>query len=146
MKKALCFIISILLCIESFAAVISDSDGSAFVTKADFEELKNSFTSQVNNYNSSIDGKIDGAIANYLSGVRLDSHPTNLIKSFEETTGKKQKWMYNIPGAGTSTIQNDVMQTVECELAAKRVNNLSIKLAKWEGAQDQVLGTIHTHI
>ena len=119
MKKALCFIISILLCIESFAAVISDSDGSAFVTKADFEELKNSFTSQVNNYNSSIDGKIDGAIANYLSGVRLDSHPTNLIKSFEETTGKKQKWMYKIPGAGTSTIQNDVMQTVECELAAK---------------------------
>ena len=138
MKKALCFIISILLCIESFAAVISDSDGSAFVTKADFEELKNSFTSQVNNYNSSIDGKIDGAIANYLSGVRLDSHPTNLIKSFEETTGKKQKWMYKIPGAGTSTIQNDVMQTVECELAAKRVNNFSIKLAKWEGAQDQV--------
>lgn len=53
------------------AAIVSDNDGSAFVTKAEFESLKKSFASQVEQYNTSIDSKIDGAIASYLAGVKL---------------------------------------------------------------------------
>lgn len=55
------------------AAVVRDSDGSAFVTKAEFDALKNSFQKRVDNYNTSIDSKIDGAIASYLSGLRLSN-------------------------------------------------------------------------
>ncbi len=68
-KKALCLIFAFLLSIESFAAVVSDNDGSAFVTKAEFEALKKDFTKQIDNYNQSIDGKIDGAISSYLAGL-----------------------------------------------------------------------------
>lgn len=50
----------------TFAAIVSDNDGSAFVTKAEFEALKSSFNKQINNYNKSLDNKIDGAIASYL--------------------------------------------------------------------------------
>lgn len=59
----------------SFAAVVSDNDGSAFVTKSEFETLKKDFNSQVSNYNSSIDAKIDGAIASYLAGITLSQKP-----------------------------------------------------------------------
>ena len=70
-KKALCLIFAFLLSINSFAAIVSDNDGSAFVTKAEFETMKKDFDYQVDNYNTSIDEKIDGAIASYLAGVNL---------------------------------------------------------------------------
>ena len=68
-KKALCLIFAFLLSINSFAAVVSDNDGAAFITKAEFEALKTDFNDQIENYNASIDNKIDGAIASYLAGL-----------------------------------------------------------------------------
>ena len=58
--------------IESFGAVVSDNDGSAFITKAEFDSLKNDFQSQIDQYNTSIDSKIDGAIASYLAGIKVE--------------------------------------------------------------------------
>ena len=51
--------------------MVSDNDGSAFITKAEFDSLKNNFQSQIDQYNTSIDSKIDGAIASYLAGVKV---------------------------------------------------------------------------
>ena len=61
----------LLLSIENFAAIVSDNDGSAFITKAEFDSLKNDFQSQIDQYNTSIDSKIDGAIASYLAGISV---------------------------------------------------------------------------
>ena len=72
-KKALCLVFAFLFSINSFAAVVSDNDGSAFVTKSEFEALKKGFADQIDNYNTSIDNKIDGAIATYLAGLRLNT-------------------------------------------------------------------------
>lgn len=72
-KKALCLVFALILSINSFAAIVSDNDGSAFITKAEFEALKADFNEQVANYNKSIDSKIDGAIAAYLAGLRLST-------------------------------------------------------------------------
>lgn len=63
----------LILSIDSFAAVVSDNDGSAFITKAEFDSLKNSFQSQIDQYNTSIDSKIDGAIASYLAGIKVST-------------------------------------------------------------------------
>ncbi|MBR0039030.1 MAG: hypothetical protein IJP71_03380 [Lachnospiraceae bacterium] len=68
-KKALCLVFAFLLSIESFAAAVSDNDGAAFITKAEFDSLKNDFQSQIDQYNTSIDSKIDAAIASYLNGI-----------------------------------------------------------------------------
>ena len=65
---ALCIMV---LCVNNFAAVVSDNDGSAFITKAEFDSLKNNFQSQLDQYNSNIDNKIDAAIASYLSGLNI---------------------------------------------------------------------------
>ena len=72
-KRVTALLLVLLLSIESFAAVVSDNDGSAFITKAEFDSLKNNFQSQINKYNTSIDSKIDGAIAAYLAGIRIDN-------------------------------------------------------------------------
>ena len=69
-KKILLFLV-ILFIFETNAAIVSDNDGSAFVTKAEFESLKGNFASQIKNYETSIDKKLDGAIASYLAGVNL---------------------------------------------------------------------------
>ena len=58
---------------NSIAAVVSDNDGSAFITKAEFDSLKNNFQSQIDQYNTSIDAKIDSAIAQYLSGIKVET-------------------------------------------------------------------------
>ena len=71
-KKLLALFLVVLMSIESFAAVVSDNDGSAFITKAEFDSLKNNFQSQIDQYNTSIDSKIDGAIASYLAGVKIE--------------------------------------------------------------------------
>ena len=67
-KKLFCIIVALLFSINTFAAIISDNDGSAFVTKSEFESLKENFANQVDQYNTSIDTKLDGAIAAYLAG------------------------------------------------------------------------------
>ena len=70
-KRYIALILVLLFSIESFAAVVGDNDGAAFITKAEFDSMKNDFQSQLDRYNSSLDNKIDGAIASYLAGVRV---------------------------------------------------------------------------
>ena len=69
-KRLVALSLVLLLSIESFAAVVADNDGAAFITKAEFDSLKSTFQAQIDRYNSSIDNKIDGAIASYLAGIR----------------------------------------------------------------------------
>ena len=60
--------IVVLLNINSYAAV-GANDGSAFVTKAEFDALVNTFNEQMDSYQSGLNSKIDGSIANYLAGL-----------------------------------------------------------------------------
>ena len=73
LKQKLAWLLIVLMSIESFAAVVGDNDGAAFITKAEFESLKNDFQTQINRYNSSLDNKIDGAIATYLNGIKIET-------------------------------------------------------------------------
>ena len=61
----------VLMSIESLAAVVGDSDGSAFITKREFEDLKTSFNKEIEKYSNSMDNKIDGVISNYVNGLRV---------------------------------------------------------------------------
>ena len=87
LKKGLTLFLVLFLCIENFAAVVSDNDGSAFITKAEFDSLKNNFQSQIDQYNTSIDSKIDGAIAAYLAGIKVDNTTTENIIFYDWTDG-----------------------------------------------------------
>ena len=76
-----------LISIDTFAALVGDNDGAAFITKAEFDSMKTDFQSQLDRYNSSIDNKIDGSIASYLSGIKIakKSVLNNIYKQLGET-------------------------------------------------------------
>ena len=67
-KRIIALFVILVLNMSSFAAV-GGNDGSAFVTKAEFDALVNTFNEQMDNYESSLVTKIDGAIANYLAAL-----------------------------------------------------------------------------
>ena len=51
-KRILALFLVVLMSINSFGAVVSDNDGSAFITKAEFDSLKNNFQAQIDQYNT----------------------------------------------------------------------------------------------
>ena len=95
-KKLLALFLVVLMSIESIGAVVSDNDGSAFITKAEFDSLKNNFQAQIDQYNTSIDSKIDGAIASYLAGINLKKkrqiEPT--VSNYADMVWKRKPDMY----------------------------------------------------
>ena len=114
-KKALCLVFAFLLSINSFAAVVSDNDGSAFITKAEFEEMKKDFNQQINNYNLSIDNKIDGAIATYLAGINITKEPENYWEKIMENSGNSFWWI-NEWGLGTQTLVPNIVANITRDL------------------------------
>ena len=78
-KRLLALFLVVLMSINTLGAVVSDNDGSAFITKAEFDSLKNNFQSQIDQYNTSIDSKIDGSIASYLAGIDVQVWKKNSI-------------------------------------------------------------------
>ena len=83
-KRLLALFLVVLMSINTFAAVVGDNDGAAFITKAEFDSLKNDFQSQIDQYNTSIDSKIDGAIASYLAGISVSKKTSvNTLNSGE---------------------------------------------------------------
>ena len=115
MKKTILktiFIFIIMFSIPVHSAIVSDNDGSAFVTKGEFEALKKDFANQVVQYNESIDSKIDGAIASYLAGINVQKKVelTNLYEKYN-LVGNKDKgvlWCSN----NNKTLCNATNQTM----------------------------------
>ena len=109
-KRLIALFLVLVFCIESFGAVVSDNDGSAFITKAEFDSLKNNFQSQIDQYNTSIDSKIDGAIASYLAGIKTSKTTVfdpaienyNEIRWVSGWYEKTQRRSWNVSGSSIS--------------------------------------------
>ena len=130
-KRVAALFLVLLFSIESFAAIVSDNDGSAFITKAEFDSLKNDFQAQIDNYNTSIDSKIDGAIAAYLAGIRVAkvTEESSIVNTIKESSVNGIK-LYRT----NSVIQGTVQQTANYNVS---VNATS---AGWYN-----LGNTNTH-
>ena len=104
-KRALALFIIVIINFNSFSAVVSSNDGSAFITKAEFDALVNDFNSRIEDYEKSIDAKIDGAIAEYLAGLATTFSEVSrvLVSNYNEMMwvrdynmyGKWKKWTNN---------------------------------------------------
>ena len=126
LKRLLALSLVLILSIESFAAVVGDNDGAAFITKAEFDSLKNTFQAQIDQYNSYIDNKIDGAISSYLAGVKVGSY-------------SKQKLLLNDKGVYGSNILKWSSSTTKVwdNQSSKRANEvLDISDFDWDYASD----------
>ena len=120
--KVIAIIMCVLYSTSVFAAVVSDFDGSSFLTKAEFESLKSDFDGQISNYNTSIDKKIDGAIASYLAGINIEQPPENLVDNLKQQMG--DIWFYNNPSVGDSTITTNSKVSLNRHFTLKKYNNI----------------------
>lgn len=103
----LILLITIAFCTNSFSATVSDNDGSSFITKSEFDSLKNNFLSELNGYQSNIDSKIDNAIASYLSGIKTEAvSELPMLYNVTSTTQYKPKMVKN----KTNTIKKQTFQ------------------------------------
>ena len=122
---SLALVIVLLLSVNGIAAVVTDNDSSAFVTKAEFEAVKNNVQGQIDAYNNNLDNAIDGAIATYLATVdvggtsdamfekiKLKLNDGSLLGNFKITGDATQtidmngKVKLSATGTGTSTAFN----------------------------------------
>ena len=67
-KRVMALFIVALMNINTYATQ-SSNDGSAFVTKAEFDTLMKNFNENMNIYQADLNAKIDAAIAGYISGL-----------------------------------------------------------------------------
>lgn len=105
-----------------FASIVSDNDGSAFVTKAEFEALKYSFNEEIENYNTSIDSKIDGAISSYLAGINIEYPPVELWSRLKTQMG--DVWFSNKLPVGEASITTNDKISLNRHFTLKKYNNL----------------------
>ena len=121
------FFIMFLLQIN-FAAVVSDNDGSAFITKAEFDSLKNDFQSQINQFNSKIDNTIDASIATYLVGITVSTKPTDIYANIKGALGG-DLWVKNyIADIGENTVKSAINVNLLRRFNYKYYDNLVCKM------------------
>ena len=99
-KISLAFSIVSAMSINTIAAV-GANDGSAFITKAEFDALVNTFNEQMDNYESGIISKVDGAIANYLDS--LSNERTVNVDSIINKLSRYDRTFLNNSNIDTST-------------------------------------------
>lgn len=83
MKRILSITLAFLLifCGNIFAAIVSDDDGKAFITRAEFEAMLAPLDMKVSEMISGIDATIDNSITTYVAGLAgSDVENGNVIK------------------------------------------------------------------
>ena len=100
-KRALALFIIVIINFNSFSAVVSSNDGSAFITKAEFDALVNDFNSRIEDYEKSIDAKIDGAIAEYLAGLATTA--TDILVNYFDNYSVNTKYFVDLSSSNKHT-------------------------------------------
>ena len=136
-KRIMALFLVVLMSIESFAAVVSDNDGSAFITKAEFDSLKNNFQSQIDQYNVSIDSKIDGAIASYLAGINVAK------KTLVTLNGEVNDVTM---GQGYRSYDSSYLSARIGDMTEWVINSLTItpRAGRWENLNDGIVSIART--
>ncbi len=96
-KTMVIFFVVFVMIFNSFAA-ISVSDGSAFVTKAEFSADLNNLSNRMSALENSIDAKIDSLVSSYLSRNGIWNGEKQTLDITDKTISLK-----NIMGNGTTT-------------------------------------------
>ena len=107
----LSLILSISL-INSFAA-ISVSDGSAFVTKAEFAADLNNLSNRMSSLENSLDAKIDSLVSSYLSRNGIWNGEKQTVLNY---------WVWN--GTGTPNIKNSIPKPPTSIVSSTKYQNL----------------------
>ena len=90
-KRVLAFFLVALMNINAYATTTSN-DGSAFVTKAEFDDMMKKFNDNMETYNAGLNAKIDDAISNYLAG--MSTYATKTLDNYWKTIKESKSNIY----------------------------------------------------
>ena len=96
-KRVLAFFLVALMNINTYATTTAN-DGSSFVTKAEFDEIVNTFSKKMDEYQSGLNAKIDNAISQYIGG--LSAVKVTELENYAKYTadyGAEYVTFYNYP-------------------------------------------------
>lgn len=134
-KKIISLFIVMSLSMTSFAAVVSDNDGSAFITKSEFDSLKNDFQSQLDSYNSGIDSKLDSAISSYLAGIKT-------AKIEKLTLDSKTNYSFPLVMMSSTDLWNEPKSTNYYNLVRNRVRYSNYDYLSFNMSYDSNLNAV----
>ena len=118
----LSLILSISL-VNSFAA-ISVSDGSAFVTKAEFAADLNNLSNRMSSLENSLDAKIDSLVSSYLSRNGIWNGEKQEILSYKDGSIWVNRWAKNT--VGNETVINDSISI--CKINKSGLGNFKFNI------------------
>ena len=123
-KRAIIFFTVFVMIFNSFAA-ISVSDGSAFVTKAEFSADLNNLSNRMSALENSIDAKIDSLVSSYLSRNGIWNGERQTVN--KNTTQNSLNYFYAVSGFGATDRKVSTIKTgINFYLSLPhQVNNLS---------------------
>lgn len=138
MKKRILALGLILCMTESlFAAAVSDNDGASFITRAEFDSMKNDFQVVLDSYNSGIDRKIDGLIASYLSSVKES-------KTDKLALDEKSQYLFPLVMCGPNNEWNDYDKTEYYDLSIPHCDNYTVSTSAARSTSDSgTQATVH---
>ena len=119
---SLSLILSVSL-INSLAA-ISVSDGSAFVTKAEFAADLNNLSNRMSSLENSLDAKIDSLVSTYLSRNGIWNGEKQTFFDYTEEKVWSNKWCDN--STGNETIKNDPISVAKVSKSGLAKFNFNI--------------------
>ncbi|MBR1453786.1 MAG: hypothetical protein IJ593_03985 [Lachnospiraceae bacterium] len=129
-KKLLALFLVVLMSIESFGAIVSDNDGSAFITKAEFDSKVNEFNTEINRYETSIDAKLQGAISSYVEGVRIQDKPTTLFDRLKDVIGGMNPYFFNDVLSGDNALTSNIIISRNKNYSVHYVKSVKISTPK----------------
>lgn len=139
--RIISIMIILVLMIKSYvpASVVGDSDGAAFVTKVEFEELKDNLEAQLSSYNDSLASKIDGVIADYLSGLKVanKTEVTGLLSNIEKSNSADVIFRY---GSG---IGKDTTNPFDTNMVNPNISIFAMYAQGWSGYRCMIQNYSH---
>ena len=106
-RKSILMFMIVVLAGKTFSAVVSDNDGTAFISYSEYDSLRSDFQKVLDGFNTGIDAKIANAIAQYIKSANSETtEKVSMLFTVNADTKYKPKSVRN----KTNTIKKQTFQ------------------------------------
>ena len=109
LKKIAIFVFTIFITFcQSYAALVSDNDGSAFITHSEFDSKVSDFNQELNKRLTGFSSKVDEQIVQYLEGIKINYNPDTYYARMLNGLNCYPYFMNSITGGGASNLTSQL--------------------------------------
>ena len=132
-KKLLILFLVVLMSIESFCAVVTENDGSAFITKQELEKVKKDLDVGIDAIEIAEENILNWKVSDYVNGLRLNGRPRSYFEQIKTLIGENPRWLNRGFNLGSTSLNSTVIT----------VRNKNYSTRWMSGSSQYVPGTFH---